>query len=469
MLARLALLLLLAAAATGCARGGGEEAHVLVIDDATLEDMEAAALAQGLVAFDESGGIVPALAESWHVSDDGTSYIFRLATGRWSDGEPIEAEEVARLLQRRFVAADRAIGDRLGKVAEVEAMTERVIEIRLSVPRPYLLQLLAQPLFAVRDEDVATGPFTRLPGETDEGALILGRLPDDPDADVVTEQRVRIERLSVEQALDRFAEGKADLVTGGRFDTLGLAQAASGLFGAPRLDPVGGLFGLQPVSDHPLLAKPDTRSALSSAIDRDALVQAMNVPDLLPRATILQSGLDVSAAPTVPAFVAIPVDERREAARRVIAEAQVQTPILRVLLPDGPGSDPLLARLVADWGTLGIAVERAPDESAADLVLIDKVAPVVSAAWYLREFRCAAARWCSAAADEALVAAADATTADERALALGAAARLLQQDAVFIPLAAPVRWSLLGNGVEGFVPNRFARHGVEWLRAKGAR
>ena len=37
-------------------------------------------VAQGLVRFDANGNIVPGLAERWNVSDDGLSYIFRIAS-----------------------------------------------------------------------------------------------------------------------------------------------------------------------------------------------------------------------------------------------------------------------------------------------------------------------------------------------------------------------------------------------------
>jgi len=42
-------------------------------------------VAQGLVRFDASGNIVGGLAERWNVSDDGLSYIFRLASAQWPD------------------------------------------------------------------------------------------------------------------------------------------------------------------------------------------------------------------------------------------------------------------------------------------------------------------------------------------------------------------------------------------------
>ncbi|HEX6785019.1 MAG TPA: ABC transporter substrate-binding protein, partial [Sphingomicrobium sp.] len=43
-------------------------------------------VAQGLVRFDASGNIVSGLAERWNVSDDGLSYIFRIASKEWPDG-----------------------------------------------------------------------------------------------------------------------------------------------------------------------------------------------------------------------------------------------------------------------------------------------------------------------------------------------------------------------------------------------
>src|SRR4051794_15192322 len=49
-------------------------------------------IAQGLVSFDAAGNIVPGLAERWNVSDDGLSYIFRIASLSWPDGQKITAE-----------------------------------------------------------------------------------------------------------------------------------------------------------------------------------------------------------------------------------------------------------------------------------------------------------------------------------------------------------------------------------------
>src|SRR5918993_1811652 len=124
------------------------------------EALVRANMAQGLVRFDDRGQVVPGLAERWNVSDDGLSYIFRLQTGDWPDGRKIRADEVARILSRQLrPGSTNPLKDTLGAVSEIVAMTDRVIEIRLSAPRPNLLQLLAQPQFAIVREGQGTGPF----------------------------------------------------------------------------------------------------------------------------------------------------------------------------------------------------------------------------------------------------------------------------------------------------------------------
>ena len=116
--------------------------------------------AQGLVRFDASGQIEPGLAERWNVSDDGMSYIFRLTNGEWQGGGKISAQQVARLLRRQLSAGSKnTLKDTLGAVQEVVAMTDRVLEIRLRAPRSNLLQILAQPDFALVRKGHGTGPF----------------------------------------------------------------------------------------------------------------------------------------------------------------------------------------------------------------------------------------------------------------------------------------------------------------------
>jgi hypothetical protein len=54
--------------------------------------------AQGLVAFDEQGRVIPGLGARWIVTDDDQSYIFRLQKTRWNNGREVKSDEVAASL-----------------------------------------------------------------------------------------------------------------------------------------------------------------------------------------------------------------------------------------------------------------------------------------------------------------------------------------------------------------------------------
>jgi oligopeptide transport system substrate-binding protein len=76
----------------------------------------------------------------------------------------------------------------------------------------------------------------------------------------------------------------------------------------------------------------------------------------------------------------------------------------------------------------------------------------------LRRFRCGVAAICVQDAEQLL---ADArTTLDpvQRGQLFMEAARLMDDAQLFIPVAAPIRWSLVSGRVPGFEENPFARH-----------
>jgi peptide/nickel transport system substrate-binding protein len=206
-------------------------------------------------------------------------------------------------------------------------------------------------------------------------------------------------------------------------------------------------------------------------VDRGALIAALDVPGLIGRATLLEAGLDGVPGPVVPAWMAVEFGERRPA---LISAADTlfggdERPAIRVALPEGPGGELLLRRLREDWGMLGLTVERAAPGSPADFRLIDAVAPSTSPAWFLRHFRCDERPICSEEADELLEAARAAPVPAQRAALLAEAARVMEEAQLFIPLAAPIRWSLVSNRVVGFTGNRFARHTLTALEETLAR
>jgi peptide/nickel transport system substrate-binding protein len=132
-------------------------------------------------------------------------------------------------------------------------------------------------------------------------------------------------------------------------------------------------------------------------------------------------------------------------------------------MPPGPGARLLFTMLAIGWRSIGIEVESVPFESKADLRLIDAVAPSNTAAWYLHRLSCATNPICSPTADAALQAADKAATAGQRAARLAEANAALAGTVAFLPIAQPVRWSLVAPRLEGFQPNPRAIHPLNHL------
>jgi peptide/nickel transport system substrate-binding protein len=416
------------------------------------------AVAQGLVRFDATGQVEPALAQSWIVSDDGLRYTFRLARVEWANGGRVTAAEVVeRLRAADSRASKNPLKPVLGAIAEIEAMTDDVLEISLKAPRPNFLQLLAQPEMAIIRRGAGTGPF-RAQFQDDGSALLTMHRPDeeDSDGDHAPDILLRGERAAL--AVARFTDGGADLVTGGSLGDLPIARAAQPTAAVRRVDPVAGMLGFAFTGSGGLWDNPAARTALAMAVDRDAFVRDLGVPDLLPRTSLVPSGIDELPTPALPAWSANPQPMRRETAARVITDLAGGEPVaLRVALPPGPGYRLLFAYLRRDWRAIGVTAEAVGPNAKADLRLIDAVAPTSIATWYLRHFTCDASPICSPEADQRLAAAREAPTAAERTQHLAEADRLISDLAVFIPVTAPIRWHLVAQRLEGFRPNAFGR------------
>jgi oligopeptide transport system substrate-binding protein len=161
------------------------------------------------------------------------------------------------------------------------------------------------------------------------------------------------------------------------------------------------------------------------------------------------------------------IEQRREvAARRVAgwraanegAEARFS---LSLGVPPGesPGLDLLYRQLSNQLASIGIQLERAPDDSAADLVLVDIVARHAAPSWFLNQFNCSLRRGlCSEEVDLLVEQIAGVADTDARATLLAEAEARLTVANVYIPFGQPLRWSLVRSGIEGFAANQWAFH-----------
>lgn len=471
-------LLLLSAALAGCSDGvDNERVRVDVIEDRPRPFNVSAnplplasaylrsATAQGLVTFDEKGRVAPGLANRWIVTDDGLSYIFRLNKTRWNDGRELESQDVGRLLTRRINELKRGRHKaELAVIDRVVAMTGKVVEIRLKAPMPYLLELLALPEFGLLSNGAGSGPMqARKIGS----AMQLRRNEiDEAGTAGLSNSTVTLRRGEASLVLARYALGQTDLIEGGRFESFPLLEAAKIQANQIQFDPVPGLFGLLVVGSNPFLSVQANREALAMAIDRPKLLTAFDIVAWRETVTLVPETLPNRVDAPRPAWAGLQQAERNSMAAATVKDwesANGAVRRLRVALPRGYGSRIFFARLRADMALIGIDIERVTVDQPHDLRLLDRTAEQSSPAWYLDQLSCSAAPVCSVVADQKTAEARMATDIAQRADLLAQAEAELQATRNFIPIANPLRWSVVRPGLLGHFANGRGWHLLQYL------
>jgi oligopeptide transport system substrate-binding protein len=476
--APITLALLAFAALAGCGRGNEGALEVAFIDEpeslfsdgvrlsAGAQHVRAATHA-GLVALNETGEVIPALADRWIVTDDGRSFIFRLRDGEWPDGRELTSES-ARAALREAIRALRgtSLGLDLEPIAEVRAMAGRVVEIRLSTPVPMLLQLLAQPELALLRGPDGSGDMDLV---VEQEAAVLAMKP--PAARGVPEQEdweslvrpIELRASSAEEAIALFDAGEVDLVLGGRLGALPLASTGPLSRGTVQLDPALGLFGLQVRRASGVLSTDRGREAIAMALDRPALIARFNIGGWVPTTRVVAPALSGDPGMIAERWAVRTLDElRAEAADRVAdwrrandgEEARVT-----LALDRAPGLDILFRELASQLAAIGVRLERVPEGDSSDLVLVDRVARYAEPRWFLNQFNCSLrAGLCSAEADALVREAIAEADPAARAARLAEAEAALTLANAYIPFGSPLRFSLVRSWVEGFAPNPWAFH-----------
>ena len=232
---------------------------------------------------------IPGLAESWEESNDGLTYTYKLREGlKWSDGQPLTAEDVAYTINR---SRDEEWANHFSTTGNLDAtvIDDRTVQITSSVPDPKLPTMdvyivpkhIYEPLDAeaVLEYDaldgVASGPYALTAWRSgqdwtmeknpnwwgrDNGIdRIVYRVFTNPDAMVAALQQGEID----------FAHDipypSVDLLE--KEDGIEVVDGLQGGFTELALN--GGQGGIG--DGHPALQDIDVRHAIYYAIDRDVL------------------------------------------------------------------------------------------------------------------------------------------------------------------------------------------------------
>ncbi|NUH67017.1 ABC transporter substrate-binding protein [Sulfitobacter sp. S0837] len=125
---------------------------------------------EGLTRFMGDGSVVPGLAASWDISEDGLTYTFKLREGvTFHDGTTMDAEDVKFTLDR-INAEDSANAQKAlySSISEVKVTDPQTVEITLSEPNGNMLFNLAwgdavivapESIEGIKQTPIGTGPF----------------------------------------------------------------------------------------------------------------------------------------------------------------------------------------------------------------------------------------------------------------------------------------------------------------------
>jgi oligopeptide transport system substrate-binding protein len=286
--------------------------NIRALDPQLAEDVDTAnvvkQLFEGLYSSGPDGEPVPGAAESHTHNDDFTVFTFKLRDAKWSNGDPVTAQDFVFAWQRAVdpalastyayflglvnvananeaVAGTKPITD-LG----VKAIDDKTLEVTLSAPTPWFVKSLAHgTLFPAPQKVVEQfgADWTKPENLVGNGAYVLAenspgervvvkRNPNYWDNENTVIEEVHFLTINDEnQALTRWRAGEVDQtdVPAGQYPQLE-AEMPDQVFSVPQFCTY--FLSVNMTDSAPeALKKKEVRQALNYAIDRDIIVDAV--------------------------------------------------------------------------------------------------------------------------------------------------------------------------------------------------
>ena len=352
---------------------------------------------EGLLKFDENNDIVPGLAESYDVSDDGLTYTFHLRDGlKWSDGSDLTAADFEYSWKRvadpntaapygydllnmveGFDAASEGDLDALG----VKAVDDSTFEVKLSDPCIYFDKIAAfavmvpvQQAAVETGDDWTTNPDTYV---TDGPYMVSEYTPGDRIVMVKNENYWDAANITFDQIVwhliedanasySAYQDGTLDLIKDVPTEEIPSLEGNDEFIVAPIMGTYYVTFNTQkePFND------PKVRKALSLAIDRDYVANTIMQGTFSPATNFVGPG--VSDAAEGSSFEEVTkekygdyfdnsdYDANLNEAKELLAEAGYPDgtgfPEFSYLTNDASYHKPVAEYLQSAWGELGLTM-----------------------------------------------------------------------------------------------------------------
>ncbi|MRI85053.1 peptide ABC transporter substrate-binding protein [Aerococcaceae bacterium WS4759] len=283
---------------------------------------------EGLTRPTSTGDIVPAMAESWDISEDGRTYTFYLREGiQWSNGDLVTASDFEyawkRVLNPETIAPNASklfviegaeayfMGEGTAEDVQITVVDDATLEVTLIEPTPHFLELTARQVTLYPVHQATVEADAAWAGEADEtfvsngpflftewnhsGDYRIEKNPDYWDVENVDLDEVYVRIIEdAATANMNFMSGELDFI-GIPFNTI-----PTDAIDAYRKDDelivtdIGATYLYKLNTTDKVLQNKNIRKALSFAIDRQKLIDNIAKGEQTPAKGAI--------APTVPSF-----------------------------------------------------------------------------------------------------------------------------------------------------------------------
>ena len=479
----------------------------------TWENNIAGEMFLALLTEDAKGDAIPGAAESWTISEDGKTYIFKLRDHQWSDGTPVTAKDFQYAFRRVLnpeTAAEYASLLYIIKNAEavntgklpvdqlgVKALDDKTLKIELVGPAPYFLSLLthytAYPLpahvvekygkdWTKPEHMVSNGPYT-LVEWLPNTHVKLAKNPKFYDAaNVAIDEIIYYPQEDRAAVLKRFRAGEVDITRDFPSDQIDWLR--KNLPEETRIAPYLGTYYYPINTAKAPFNDVRVRKALSMAVNREILTEKVLKTGEIPAYSFVPPGTANYGEPAYVDWKGLSFGERIRQAKALLAEAGFgpDNPLKFQLRYNTSENHKRIAIAVAQmWKQLGVQVELFNSEVKVHYAdLKQGNFDVARAGWiadyndaqnflYLLETRTGAnnyGRYSNPEFDRLMMEAEKTADLKKRADLMRKAEALAMADQPIIPIYYYVSKNLVSKRVQGWQDAVNDIHRARWMTLK---
>ncbi|MGV1755917.1 peptide ABC transporter substrate-binding protein [Rhizobium sp. A22-96] len=469
---------------------------------------------EGLVTEDPKDNPIPGQAASWTISPDQKVYTFKLRDGiKWSDGQPVTAQDFVFAFQRLMdpkTAAQYAYlqytihnAEKInkGEIKDltqlgVKAIDDKTLEITLENPTPYFLNALmhytAYPLpkhvveakgdqWVKIGNIVTNGPYK--PTEWVPGSHVSMVKSDQYyDAKEVKIDNVNYYTLEDQAAaLKRYRAGEFDILTSFPADQFEWIQ--KNLPGQAHVVPFLGTYYYVLNSTKPPFNDKRVRQALSMAVNREVIGPKILGTGELPSYSWVPPGTANYGDPAYVSWKDEPYKQKVEEAKKLLKEAGFgpDHPLKAQLRYNTNDNHKRIAvAIAAMWKPLGVDIELYNTETKVHYDEMQRGEVQIGRAGWLADYNDPInflnllstgvemnyGRWSNKDYDALIKQGNEEIDLKKRAEIYKKAEQLALDDSAAIPIYYYVSQNIVAPKVQGFVDNIQDIHRTRWLSIK---